>query len=598
MRSTLLVIVAILGAGVAEAAGKDAPTAQLEQLYAEFWEENLALNPLRATFVGDPRYNDRLPNFLSSDYQRTMREFQQRYLNRARAVGSDDLAGQARLSYEIFLRDRAMALEGMQFPDRLQPIDQFGSVASLIAQLGSGTNAQPFVTVADYDNWLRRAGQVPTLFDQAIANMREGIAQGVVQPRVLMVKVLPQLDALIVDEPEKSVFWGPIDMLPEGFSAADRVRLTAAYRALVSDVLMPSYRKLRAFIADEYLPRTRATVGLDALPNGQAWYAYQVRDNTTTNLTPAEIHVIGLAEVARIHADMREVATQLGYPAQDGEVDLAGFFRWMKDRPDMYFASREELLQSFRAFRTQIDPLLPQYFNLRPRAEYEIRTYEPFREASAAAGSYQGPSQDGTRAGIFYVNAFDLKARPRWTRNSLALHEAAPGHHFQIALQQELSSLPMFRRFGGETAFAEGWGLYAEHLGYEMGAYEDPVQHFGALDAELWRAIRLVVDTGLHSKGWSRQQVLDYMYANSPVEPTRAIAEAERFMAMPGQALAYKIGQLKILELRKLAEAQLGERFDIRAFHDEVLRDGSVPLEVLEEKIARWLAAQVSKFEK
>ncbi len=288
---------------------------------------------------------------------------------------------------------------------------------------------------------------------------------------------------------------------------------------------------------------------------------------------------------------MRAVATELGYPNK-GEVELADFFKWMKNRPDMYFASREDLLQSFRSFRTQVDPLLPQYFNLRPRADYEIRTYEPFREASAAAGSYQSPSQDGTRAGIFYVNAFDLKARPRWTQNSLALHEAAPGHHFQLALQQELSALPMFRRFGGETAFAEGWGLYAESLGHEMGVYEDPVQRFGALEAELWRAIRLVVDTGLHSKGWSRQQVLEYMYANSPVEPTRAIAEAERFMAMPGQALAYKVGQLKILELRRRAEQQLGVRFDIRAFHDEVLRDGSVPLDVLEDKIERWIAGQ------
>ncbi len=609
MRGKLLVVSVLLLGGCVQADRPDATAdvavkvqaaaatavdsaAALEQVYADFWEELLRLNPLRATFVGDSRYNDQLPNSLSAQYRQQTREFEQRYLDRARAAYLPGLAGQQRLSYEIFLRDREMALEGLRFPERLQPIDQFGSVVSLIAQLGSGTNAQPFKTVADYDNWLQRAALVPALFDQAIANMREGMARGVVQPRVLMLKVLPQLDGLIVADPDKSLFWGPIAMLPESFAAADRTRLTAAYRALIADSLMPNYRNLRRFIADEYLARSRDSVGLDALPDGEAWYAYQVRLNTTTNLTPTEIHAIGLREVARIHAAMRAVAPELGYQGVGGEVDLAQFFKWLKARPDMYFGSRDELLQTFRAFRTRVDPWLPQYFNLRPRADYEIRTYEPFREAAAAAGSYQRPSQDGTRAGIFYVNAFDLKARPRWTLASLAMHESAPGHHFQIALQQELTGLPMFRRFGGETAFAEGWGLYAEYLGYEMGVYQDPVQRFGALEAELWRAIRLVVDTGLHAKSWSREQVLDYMYANSPVEPTRAVAEAERFMAMPGQALAYKIGQLKILELRQRAEAALGTRFDIRAFHDEVLRDGSVPLDVLEGKIDRWIAAQ------
>jgi uncharacterized protein (DUF885 family) len=289
---------------------------------------------------------------------------------------------------------------------------------------------------------------------------------------------------------------------------------------------------------------------------------------------------------------MLVVAKELDFQAPEGANPLTSFFQWMKDRSDMYFASREELLTNYRAFRAQVDPLLPQYFNLRPRADYEIRPYEPFREAAAAAGSYQGPSMDGARAGIFYVNTFDLKARPKWAMASLSLHEAAPGHHFQIALQRELGELPMFRRFGGETAFIEGWGLYAEYLGYEMGTYRDPIARFGALDAELWRSIRLVVDTGLHSKGWTRQQVLDYMYANSPAEPTRAISEAERFMAAPGQALAYKIGQLKIIEVRKRAEAKLGAAFDVRAFHDEVLRDGSVPLDVLDKKIERWIATR------
>jgi uncharacterized protein (DUF885 family) len=605
-RCALTIAVAMIVAACAAQPGSQAPAEspaavktvpassaeQLAALYKEFWEESLRRSPFRATFVGDARYNDQLPNYLSAEYERADGEFQRIFLDRARVVGPEQLAGQERLSYDIFVRDREMALEAAKFPDRLQPIAQFGSFASTLAQLGSGTNAQPFRTVADYDAWLRRVSQAPALFEQAMANMREGIAAGVVQPRVLMVKVLPQLDQLIVDDPTQSVFWGPVTGMPEEFSAADRERFTAAYRAMIVDTLMPNYRKLRAFIADEYLPKTRDTYGIYALPNGADWYAHLVRDNTTTKLTPAEIHQIGLDEVARIQKQILAVAADLGYKPKPAENALLGLFKWMKARPDMYYSSREDLLTNYRAFRAEVDPLLPRYFNLKPKADYEIRKVEEFREASASAGSYQGPPLDGSRPGIFYVNTFDLKARPKWAMAALSLHEAAPGHHFQIALQRELGELPMFRRFGGETAFIEGWGLYAEYLGYEMGVYRDPVARFGALDAELWRSIRLVVDTGLHAKGWTRQQVLDYMYANSPAEPTRAVSEAERFMAIPGQALAYKIGQLKIIEVRKRAEAALGARFDVRAFHDEVLRDGSVPLEVLEAKIDRWIATQ------
>jgi uncharacterized protein (DUF885 family) len=290
---------------------------------------------------------------------------------------------------------------------------------------------------------------------------------------------------------------------------------------------------------------------------------------------------------------MREVARELGYRKPTATLpELKAFFAWVNSRDDMYFKSREELLSTYQAFGTNVAPLLPKYFNLRPKADFEVRLVEPFREASAAAGQYQGPSLDGKRPGIFYVNAYDLKARPRSALAALSLHEAAPGHHFQISLQRELKDLPMFRRFSRDTAYNEGWGLYAEYLGYEMGIYGDPVQRFGALDAELWRAIRLVTDSGIHFKGWTRQQTLDYMQANSPAEPTRSISEAERFSAIPGQALAYKIGQLKIVELRQRAEKALGAKFSVAAFHDEVLKDGSVPLEVLEAKIDRWIASQ------
>jgi uncharacterized protein (DUF885 family) len=567
--------------------------AKLDALYAQFWEENLRLNPLTATQAGDPRYNAELPNFYSPEHERRLREFHQRFLDAARSIGADGLAGQDRLSYDVFTLNRESALEDLKFPELLLPVDQFYNIANRLAQLGSGTGAQPFRTVKDYDDWLSRASKAPALFDQAIANMREGVKRNIVQPRVLMEKVLPQLDANIVSDPEKSIYWGPVTRFPKDFGSGDRERLTAAFRATISTQLVPAYRRLRNFIADEYLPKTRETFGLGALPNGATWYEHKVHHNTMRSLNPAKVHQIGLDEVARIQAGMREVAKDLGYTRPVASLpELKEFFAWMKARDDMYFESREELLKAYQDFDATVAPLLSRYFNLRPKAPYEVRLVEPFREASASSGSYQGPPLDGSRPGIFYVNAYDLKARPRSALAALSLHEAAPGHHFQIALQRELSDLPMFRRFSGDTAYNEGWGLYAEYLGYEMGIYKDPVQRFGALDAELWRAIRLVTDSGIHYKGWTRQQTLDYMFANSPAEPTRAISEAERFAAIPGQALAYKIGQLKIIELRKRAEKALGGKFDVRLFHDEVLKDGAMPLEALEAKIDRWIAGR------
>jgi uncharacterized protein (DUF885 family) len=596
MRTRLITAMVLLASFAGSAHAADDRAAQLDAMYAQFWEENLVRNPLLATQAGDPRYNAELPNFLSAEYEEATRAFHRKYLDRARAIAGGttaaELAGQDRLSYEIFTLNRESALADLKYPDRLMPVNQFRSFASTLAQLGSGTGAQPFKTVKDYDDWLTRAARAPVLFDQSIANMRDGIKAGLTQPRVLMEKVLPQLDANIVDEVEKSNFWGPVRNFPKDFPAADRERLTAAFRELIVRRINPALRRLRVFIADEYLPKCRDTFGLGALPNGASWYEHNVRDNTLRSMTPARVHQIGLDEVARIQDGMRAVAKDLGYTKPvKSPAELKALFEWMKARDDMYFNSREELLSTYQGFGANVAPLLPKYFNLRPKTGYEVRLVEPFREASAAGGQYQGPSLDGTRPGIFYVNAYDLKARPRSALAALSLHEAAPGHHFQIALQRELKDLPMFRRFSRDTAYNEGWGLYAEWLGYEMGIYEDPVQRFGALDAELWRAVRLVTDSGMHFKGWTRQQTLDYMYANSPAEPTRAIAEAERFAAIPGQALAYKIGQLKIVELRKRAEQALGRKFAVAAFHDEVLKDGAVPLEVLEAKIDRWIAA-------
>ena len=573
-----------------EAAAAAAPAsdkaAKLNALYDEYWEALLKLNPLQATFQGDSRYNDQLPDFYSADFRAKSHDFTENWLKRIEAVGSDGLSGQDLLSYEIFVRDAADSLESEKYPDWMMPVNQMGSIASYAIMLGSGTGAQPFKTVKDYDNWLARGNRLPVLFDSAIGNMRQGMAAGVVQPRALMEKVVPQLDALIKDKPEDTLLWGPITSMPADFSDADRKRLTAQYREMIGERIIPAFRKLRAFIADDYLPATRDSVGLDKLPDGAAWYAFNAHQSTTTDMTPAQIHQLGLDEVARIHGEIRKVMVEAGFKGS-----LQEFFEFMKTDPQFSFKSEDALLAYYRSLEDRINQRVPEQFSLLPKAPFEIRPVEPFRAKSAAGGSYMSPSEDGTRPGVFYVNTYDLPTRKTWDAEDLFLHEAIPGHHFQLALQQELTGLPKFRRFGGQTAFIEGWGLYAESLGKSLGVYETPYDYFGYLQNELWRAIRLVTDTGLHSKGWTREQVIRYMLDNSAESETQATAEAERYIAWPGQALAYKIGELKIQSLRRKAEQALGPKFDVREFHAEVLKDGAVPLEILEAKIDRWIAS-------
>lgn len=564
--------------------------AEFNQLFADYWEANLKLNPINATFIGDTRYNAEMPNFYTADYRKQVHDMNQAWLDKALALDGSRLQGPARISYDIFVRERQLALEGERFPNWMMPIDQFTNIAAFLPMLGSGSSAQPFVTVQDYDNWLQRGNAVPAIFDQAIANMREGMAAGVVQPKILMAKVVPQLDAIIQKDPSKTTFWGPIANLPESFSDADKKRLTEAYRAMIAGQLMPAYQRLRDFIANDYMPACRDTVSLSALPDGEAWYAFNAKTQTTTDLTPAQIHDTGLKEVGRIHAEMREVMKQVAFKG-----DLQAFFKFMTTDKQFEFKTEQELLDAYNGLRAKIDLKIPEQFSLLPKAGFEIRPVEPYRAEAMAGGQYFPPSEDGKRPGIFYVNTFDLPSRKKWDMEDLYLHEAIPGHHFQIAIQQELKDVPAFRRFGGETAFAEGWGLYAESLGKDLGVYTDPYQYFGRLQGELWRAIRLVVDTGLHSKGWTRDQVIDYMKANSAVENTDAVAEAERYIAIPGQALAYKIGELNIQEQKRKAKAALGDKFDPRAFHAEVLKDGSVPLPVLDAKIDRWLKSQAGQ---
>ena len=581
--------VAMAAAAEQQATASAAEAGQrLNAMFERYFEEYLELNPLFATQIGDNRYNDRLPNYLSPEYRAQEREMNERYLAAVQEFDPAQLSGEDRISYEIFLRERMHQRESERFPSYLLPLSQTGGLPTMMPALGSGTNVQPFVTIADYENWLERLDGFIVFMDQAIVNMREGVAQGVVQPRPVMEKVLSQLDTLIVSKAQESPFYGPIAKIPDTVPVAERERLTVAYKAAIEGKVMPAYRRVRDYVRDDYLPKTRASVAWTALPDGKAWYAYLVKQHTTTDMSPEQIHQIGLDEVARILGEMDGVRQVVGF-----EGDLQAFFNHLESDPRFYFTQSADLLQGYLDLKVRIDAALPKLFSLLPKADYQVRAVEAYRAQSAAGANYQGASADGSRPGIFYVNTFNLKAQPKFGMETLSLHEASPGHHFQGSIAQELTDLPRFRRFGGGyTAYAEGWALYAEYLGKELGLFTDPYQWFGRLNDEQLRAMRLVVDTGLHSLGWSREQAIKYMLDNSTMAETDVVSEVERYIAWPGQALGYKIGDLRIQALRRNAEKELGAKFDVRDFHREVLGDGGVPLDVLEAKIARWVAAR------
>lgn len=569
--------------GGEQAARTQAAEQHLTELVEAYWEEYLALNPLNATFIGDNRFNDRLENSIGPRFLADTLALDKKYLEQLSGIDPAALSGQARLTYDIFKLDREQAIEGTRFPSELLPINQSFGLPSLFAQMGAASGLQPFVTVKDYDDWLKRVADYVVWSDQAIVNMRAGIARGVVQPRIVMEKVLPQLAAMLTSDPTQSVFYRPVTQ-PADFSAQDRQRLTAAFTKAISEQIVPAYRRLHSFVRDEYLPRTRTTVALTSLPQGVEWYAYLVKLQTTTTLTPDQIHELGLKEVARIRGEMDQVMRQVGFKG-----DLAAFFAQLRSDPRFYYTTADDLLNGYRALKDQVAAATPRRFAIQPKADFEIRAVEEFRAQSAAGASYRPATPDGKRPGVFYVNTFDLKSRPRYSMRAIYLHEAIPGHHFQFSIQQELENLPRFRRFGGYTAYSEGWGLYSESLGKELGLYEDPYDYFGALGAEVFRAVRLVVDTGLHTKGWTREQAIEYMSANAPVGPSDAVSEIERYIANPGQALAYKVGELRLKELRAHAAERLGDAFDVREFHTQVLNDGALPLEVLAAKLDRWI---------
>ncbi len=583
---------------IAGCSGPDKPPAadagtRLAALVEQYFDEMLPLEPVYATFIGEHRYDDRLANDMSPEYLARRQQFEERYLTEAKAIPVDDLAEADRLTLDVFVGEREVALEGMKFPGHLLPIDQLYSLPSEFAQLGSGTSAQPFAMVGDYDNFLGRMRDFSIWVDQAIVNMREGMKTGIVQPKIVMEAVVQQLADIAVDDPKKSLFWQPVADMPAGFSSVERERLTAAYAKAIDETVLPAYRRLGDFVRNEYLPVARGSVSWSALPEGEAWYRFMAETNTTTQMSPAEIHELGLSEVARILAEMEAVRVQVGFKG-----DLHAFFDHLKTDPQFYFTKPEDLIEGYRALQVRIDALLPKLFSTLPAADYEVRPVEAFRAEAAAGASYQGPAPDGSRPGIFYINTFNLRAQPKFGMETLSLHEAAPGHHFQVSTQLGLTSLPRFRRFSdGYVAYVEGWALYAESLGKELGVFTDPYQYYGRLSDEMLRAMRLVVDTGLHSRGWTREQSIRYMLDNSSMAESDIRSEVDRYIANPGQALGYKIGDIRIRALRTKAEAALGARFDVRAFHDAILRDGALPIGVLEAKMDRWLAAQIARTE-
>jgi uncharacterized protein (DUF885 family) len=563
--------------------------AQLNRIYDEYWDASMRLNPLQATFQGDSRHNDQLPNILSAAYRQQSHDFTVEWLGKVEKIGPDGLTGQDLLSYEIFVRDARMSVAAEQYPSWMLPVSQYYNLGSIMAILGSGSGAQPFNTVKDYDNWSKRSLGIGPLFDQAIANMRQGMAAGVVQPRDLMEKVLPQLDAVIKPTAEETLFWAPVRNLPADIPDAEKTRITAEYKRMIEYRIMPAYRALRGFIATEYLPATRSSDGLGALPKGQAWYAQNIVQSTASTLDAQQIHSMAEQRVAALQAQIAGILKDNRIRGSQQKV-----LRNMRTDKSFQYTNGEALLNRYRQLQTQVAGRLPALLGTLPKAPMEIHAVEPERAAAASAVSYQQPLPDGLRPGILYVNTGNLPSRRRWAAPMQFLHEGIPGHHVQLGLQQELDKLPRFRRLGGDIAFIEGWGLYAESLGDQLGVYQDPYERIGYLQAALTRAARMAADTGLHAQGWSKRQAVDYLVKTADMPAEDATAEVERFMALPGQTLPNGLGELKMFELRDRAKVALGPRFDLRRFHEEVLRDGSMPLDILDAKLQRWIASETA----
>jgi uncharacterized protein (DUF885 family) len=559
---------------------------KINEVFENYYQENLKLYPLNATRQGDIRYNDFLPNNLTDEFRNKEKIYYLNYVNQLNKFDDNKLNEDDKLSKKVMLWECTRNLERLDFNEHLTPINQMWTLQLDIGQFAAGLSAQPFKTIKDYNNWLKRIDDYLLWLKSVEDRMREGIENGHVLPKSLIKKVIPQLEVILNPDLNLNLFYSPIRQFPSFFSDKEKSTLKKDYKNMVLNKIIPAYKVLHEFMKNEYLKFGRDSSGIDALENGLNYYNYSIKLYTTTNMTADEIHNLGLSEVGRISSEMESIKDKVGFKG-----DLKSFFNYVRELDQLIpFNEPSQVIDNFNSIHLKMMPQVNSLFGLQPKTSFEVRRTEAFREKSASA-QYNSGSLDGTRPGIFYVPIPNVDKYNFFSDEDLFLHEAIPGHHFQISLQQENQSLPSFRKSLWYSAYGEGWALYSESLGTELGLYDDPYQYFGMLSAEMHRAIRLVVDTGIHTKGWSREEAIQYSLDNEAESEASITSEIERYMANPGQALSYKIGQLKIRELRSKAEKKLGEKFDIKIFHEKVLESGCIPLELLEEKIEKWIGS-------
>ena len=557
---------------------------EINQVFENYYQESLRLYPLNATSQGDQRYNDFLPDNLTDKFKNEEKIFYLNYRNRLNEFDNSNLSKDDVLSKKVLLWECETNLERLNFKEQYTPINQMWTLQLNIGQYAAGLSAQPFKTVKDYNDWLSRLDDYIIWLSSAEDRMKEGIVNGYVLPKSLIIKVIPQLKTIINTNLDENLFYSPIRQFPFDFSEDEKSVLTNKYKKTVLNKIIPAYQKLYDFMKNEYLENGRDSSGINVYVDGSDYYNYSIKLYTTTEMSADEIHQLGLNEVARISSEMEIVKSKVGFKG-----DLKSFFNHVRYLDELIpFQKPSEVIDNFNKIHKEMTPQVNSLFGLQPKTPFEVRRTEAFREASASA-EYNPGSLDGTRPGIFYVPIPNIKEYNYYSDEDLFLHEAIPGHHFQISLQQENTSLPSFRKSLWYSAYGEGWALYSESLGKELGLYKDPYQYFGMLSAEMHRAIRLVVDTGIHTKGWSREKAIQYSLDNEAESEASITSEIQRYMANPGQALSYKIGQLKIRELRSRAENKLGDNFDIKIFHERILESGCIPLKLLEEKIDNWI---------
>ena len=561
---------------------QNAATKELYALFDAEWQRNLENFPTFASYLGDKRYNNRWDDVsLEAIKKRNDRNVQS--LAQLGKINRTELSVTDQLNYDLFKKDFENSIERNSFQLYLAPIIQTGGIQTA----DDLSNFISFETVKDYEDWIARLDAFPAFMEQTLALMREGKAKKIIWSKQVLTRVPAQIDKQIVDAPEKNSFYTPFRQMSKNISAADQTRLQAAAKQAINDKIIPSYRKLKDYFVNDYLPASYDGAGIWQMPNGDKIYESLARSYTTTNLTTKEIHEKGLSEVARIRAEMEKIKTEVGFKGT-----LQEFFQFLRTDKQFFYNSPQELLNAYRAMSKKIDPNLVKLFRTMPRTPYGVIPIPDKIAPDTTTAYYNSPAADGSRAGLYYVNLYKPEVRPKWEMMALSLHESVPGHHFQLALQQELGEVPNFRKFGGYTAFIEGWGLYAESLGDEMGLYDDKYSKFGQLTYEMWRAVRLVVDTGMHSFKWDRQRAIDYFKANAAKTEQDIVNEIDRYISDPGQALAYKIGELKIKELRAKSKNELGEKFDVKEFHDVVLLSGALPLDILERNVNEWIAGK------